>query len=169
MSLVNSYPPTWCETCPITKGLFSHIPSNYMPIMEGGFYVLTGSAVYYLVVKGNGLLYLVAWWILVWESWSTCQYVCPIFKVFPEKLQDSLDQCPISINVDQCRSNSGIDPDVDQFRSMPINSDQFPTMPDPALIGIDRHWEELIGIDRHWSAIIGIDRGSPEIGLSWPL
>ena len=32
-------------------------------------------------------------------------------------MQDSLDQCPVSMNADQ---NSGIDPNVNQFRSMPI-------------------------------------------------
>ena len=83
------------------------------------------------------------------------------------------------INADQ---NSGIDPNVDQFLSMPINANQCQIQQnwclDPALIVIDRHWEELIGIDRHWSAMIsiethfgsmprfwstlGIDRGSPE-------
>ncbi len=57
-------------------------------------------------------------------------------------------------NADQ---NSGIDPNVDQFRLMPINSDQFYWCLDPALRGIDRHWEAfrinamiLIGIG-HWS------------------
>ncbi len=36
---------------------------------------------------------------------------------YVSKYQDSLDQCPVPINADQ---NSGIDPNVDQFRSMPI-------------------------------------------------
>ena len=72
---------------------------------------------------------------------------------------------------------------------MPINSDQFLSMPDqaelirhwsaligidqhwsilldPALRGIDRHWEEFqinaMIFDRHWSAL-GIERGSPDI------
>ena len=37
-------------------------------------------------------------------------------------IQDSLDQCPMPINAEK---NSGIDPNANQFRSMPINSDQF--------------------------------------------
>ncbi len=44
--------------------------------------------------------------------------------------QYSLDQCPMLIYADQ---NSGIDPNVDQFRLLPINVNQF------RLRGIDRH------------------------------
>ncbi len=58
-------------------------------------------------------------------------------------------------NADQ---NSGIDPNVDHFRSMLINSSQ--------LIRIDWQWSALRGIwdqchdfDQHWSAL-GIDRES---------
>ncbi len=86
-------------------------------------------------------------------------------KVYPAHPQDSLDQCPMPINADQ---NCGIDPNVDQFLSMPINARSsridwqflltFYWCLDPALIGIDRHWEELIGIDRNWSAMINIER-----------
>ncbi len=47
-----------------------------------------------------------------------------------------------SINADQ---NSGIDPNVDQFLSIPINADwQFLLMPDSLI----RHWSSMFGIDQ---------------------
>ncbi len=62
--------------------------------------------------------------------------------------QDSPDQCPMLINVDQCRSKFW---HWSQCRSIPI----------------DRQWSALRGIadqchDLHWEAL-GIDRGSPDI------
>ncbi len=76
----------------------------------------------------------------------------------PGWFQDSLDQCPMPINVDQ---NSSIDPNVDQFRSMPINSDQC------RLIGIERNWSELIGIDRQWSALRDISDQCHDFDRHW--
>ncbi len=76
------------------------------------------------------------------------------------------------INSDQ---NSGIDPNVDQFRSMPINPYQFRSILGsvhyPALIGIERNWLALISNYRHWEAfrinamiLVGIDRHWALIG-----
>ena len=80
-------------------------------------------------------------------------------------LQDSLDQCPMPINAGQ---NCGIDPNANQYQSLPINADQllmFYWCLDPALIGIDQNWEELIGNDQQWEVfwfnvriLISIDR-----------
>ncbi len=93
---------------------------------------------------------------------SKQRHVLP-FGIRP--MQDSLDQCPMPINADQ---NSGIDPNVDQFLSMPDQAElirHWSALNWSELIGNDRHWEAfrinamiLIGIDRHWSAL-GIDRG----------
>ncbi len=62
------------------------------------------------------------------------------------------------INADQ---NSGIDPNVDQFRSMPINVDQFWFS--------DIYWSELrincrilINIDRQLELILGVLKISPK-------
>ncbi len=55
--------------------------------------------------------------------------------------QDSLDQCPMPINADQ---NSGIDPNVDQFRSFRGISDQCH----------DSHF--MIRIDRYWALMEGV-------------
>ena len=88
--------------------------------------------------------------------------------------QESLNQCPIPINTDQCRSKSWhwskMPLNADHCWSMPINSDQFLSthfmnagsiLLDLALIGIERNWSELIdiwinarilnSIERHWS------------------
>ncbi len=62
---------------------------------------------------------------LIWK----CQikdFVLPGHPTAGPILQDSLDQCTMPINADQ---NSGIDPYVDQFRSMPTNADQFRAIP----------------------------------------
>ncbi len=101
-------------------------------------------------------------------------------------IQDSPDKCPMPINAAQ---NSSIDPNVDQcgsiainadqssqFLSIPMNADQCQSMPDqlmfywcldPALIDIDRNWEELGGIDRHWSTMIGIERHFGSMPWFW--
>ncbi len=71
------------------------------------------------------------------------QFTAELTKYLPYlsgQNQDSLDQCPMPINTDQ---NCGIDPNVDQFRSVPIN----------ARSGIDRHLEELIGNERHFGSM----------------
>ena len=60
------------------------------------------------------------------------------------------------INADE---KSGIDPNVNQLRSIPINVNQCQSMPDQA--ELIRHWSVLIGNDRQWLAL-GIVRGSPE-------
>ncbi len=55
---------------------------------------------------------------------SVCVYVCLRNKnafysmCLKDKLQDCLNQCPMLINADQ---NCGIDPNVDQFRSIDRN------------------------------------------------
>ncbi len=74
--------------------------------------------------------------------------------------QDSPDQWPMLINADQ---NSSINPNVDQFRSMPINALRGIDWNWSALIGIERHfvsmpwfWSTLIDIDRHWALIEGV-------------
>ena len=53
---------------------------------------------------------------------------------FLSVIQDSPDQCLMPINADR---NSGIDPNVDQFQSIPINAGT--SRIDPALISNDRH------------------------------
>ena len=96
-------------------------------------------------------------------------------------IHDSLDQCPMPINADQ---NPGIDPNADQFRSMPdqflsmsINVDQcqikliwLTVFTNVLLVpwsGIDRHWEELIGIDRQWSTLRGISDQCHDFDRHW--
>ena len=95
---------------------------------------------------------------------------CPVKIIvkagYFSQCQDSPDQCPMPIKIMALIRN------VSQCRSLPINADQFRSIP---LIGIDRHWSELIDIginariliciDRHWSAL-GIDRGSP-VNAHW--
>ncbi len=66
--------------------------------------------------------------------------------------QDSLDQCPMSIN-------------SDQFFSMPINARSSSLIRHwsywEELIAINRHWDQCRNFDRHWSAL-GIAGGSPD-------
>ena len=65
---------------------------------------------------------------------------CPKLSM-PHILQDSFDQCPMLINADQ---NAGIDPYVNQYRSIPI----------PEAFWINA--SILIGIDWHWALIEGL-------------
>ncbi len=79
-------------------------------------------------------------------------------------IQDSLDQCPMQINVNQCWSVStkimALIRNASQCWSLPINSDQFLSMPINA--GSRHHYSiskmEVIRIDQHWSIL----RSMPE-------
>ena len=70
-------------------------------------------------------------------------------------IQDSLDHCPMPINVDQCRSKSW------HWSEMSLNADHCLIWHWSALIGIDRHWDQCQNFERHWSTL-GIDWGNPD-------
>ncbi len=80
-------------------------------------------------------------------------------------IHDSLDQYPMPINPDQCRSKSWhwseMVLNADHCRSILINSSQCWSWHWSALIGIDRNWLTLGSMPQFWPAM-GIDRGSPE-------
>ncbi len=84
-----------------------------------------------------------------WVTLSILWSVCTLLQIF--YIQDSFDQCPMPINVNQCRSKSW---HSSQCRSIPI-------VP---------HWQSLMSnhnyvintIDWHWSALIGFGHWSKE-------
>ncbi len=134
------------------------IPSKILVPATGGIYDIAPNM--------NKNIYL---WISKFGS-CECQNLRRTFLVESSSInppkQDSLDQCPMSINADQ---NHGIDP---KRLSMPVIADQCRLIPINsiirALVGIDRHWYRCQNFDRHWSAL-SIDRGEscPKTLTSW--